>query len=52
MTLWPLMVPISGNVTPPTPVKILLRIPTYHMRIVILRKYGVELPFKMKGINI
>ena len=38
MTFRPLMGPISGNVTLPTPVKILLRIPTYQMRTVIVRK--------------
>ena len=52
MTLWPLMRPISGNVTLPTPVHILLRILFYHIGIVNLRKLEVELPKKSKGINI
>ena len=36
--IWPLMRPISGNVTLPTPVFILLRTLTYHMSSANLRK--------------
>ena len=46
------MRPISGNVTLPTPDRILLGILTYHIDIVNLRKLGVELPQKTKEINI
>ena len=46
------MRPISGNVTLPTPVRIILEILTYHIDIVNLRKQGVELPQKTKEINI
>ena len=52
MTLWPLIHPLSGNVTLPTPVHTLLEMLTYHIDIVNLRKYGVELPQKTKEINI
>ena len=52
MTLLPLMRPISGNVTLPAPVHILLRIPTYHMSLVNLRKLGAGLPQKRQVINI
>ena len=44
--------PISGNVTLPTPVRILIRKLTYHIGIVNLRKKGVELAQKTKEINI
>ena len=47
MTLWPLMRPISGNVTLLTPVLILLGKLTYHIDIV-----GVELAQKTKEFNI
>ena len=46
------MSPISGNVTLRSPTHILLRIPTYHMHIVILRNQEVELVKKIKEINI
>ena len=52
MTLWPLIRPLSGNVTLPTPVYILLRILTYHIGIADLRKKGVGLHKKTKEINI
>ena len=52
MTFWPLMSPISGNMTLPTPVYILLMVLTCHMSLVNLRKKGVELPQKIKEINI
>ena len=39
----PYMTPISGNLTLRFPTHILLRIPTYHIRIVILRNQEVEL---------
>ena len=38
--------PILGNVTLPFPVYILLMVPTYHMSLVNLRKYGAELSHK------
>ena len=38
MTFWHLIRPIKGNVTLPTPVRILLRTLTYHIGIVNLRK--------------
>ena len=38
MTLWPLIRPLLGNVTLPTPVRILLGKLTYHIGIVNLRK--------------
>ena len=46
------MRPISGNVTLPTPVRILLGKLTYHIGIVNLKKNGVELPQMTKEINI
>ena len=52
MTLWPLIRPLSGNVTLSTPVRILLGKLTYHIGIVNLRKYGVELAQKAKEINV
>ena len=36
--LWPLWDPISGNVTISTPAHISLRVSSYHISIVILRK--------------
>ena len=52
MTVWPLIRPLSGNVTLPAPVRILLGILTYHIGIVNLRKLGVEFAQKTKEINI
>ena len=52
MTFWPLVHPILGNVTLPTPFHILLRTLAYHIGIVNFRKKGVELPHKIKEINI
>ena len=50
MTLWPLMRPISGNVTLPTPVRILLGKLTYHIGIVNLRNKGLNWPKKQKKL--
>ena len=50
MTLWPLIRPLSENVTLPTPVHILLGILTYHIGIVNLRELGVELPQRTKEL--
>ena len=50
MTLWPLIRPISVNVTLPSPARILLGILTYHVGIVNSRNKGLSCPKRQKKL--